>query len=63
MVGVFVTLGLCTGLIVHTVAVAIGMAAIFQTSQGAFNALKIIGAAYLIYLAYKAFRARGRRGI
>ncbi|MDX8538803.1 LysE family transporter [Mesorhizobium abyssinicae] len=48
MVGVFVTLALCTGLIVHTVAVAIGVAAIFQTSQGAFNALKIIGAAYLI---------------
>ncbi|TGS72231.1 LysE family translocator [Mesorhizobium sp. M3A.F.Ca.ET.201.01.1.1] len=58
MVGVFVTLGLCTGLIVHTVAVAIGVAAIFQTSQAAFDALKIIGAAYLIYLAYKAFRAR-----
>lgn len=58
MVGVFVTLGLCTGLIVHTVAVAVGVAAIFQTSQAAFNALKVVGAAYLLYLAYKAFRAK-----
>lgn len=56
--GVAVTLGLCTGLIVHTVAVAFGVAAIFQTSQAAFNALKIIGAAYLLYLAYKSFRAK-----
>ena len=57
-VGVFVTLGLCTGLIVHTIAVALGVAAIFQTSQFAFDALKIIGAGYLVYIAYKSFRAK-----
>lgn len=56
--GVTVTLGLCAGLVIHTVAVAFGVAAIFQTSQTAFDALKIIGAAYLIYLAYKSFRAK-----
>ncbi|HEX2531330.1 MAG TPA: LysE family transporter, partial [Burkholderiaceae bacterium] len=49
--GILVTLGLCTGLIVHTGAVALGVAAIFQASALAFNALKIIGAAYLFYLA------------
>lgn len=55
--GIIVTLGLCTGLIVHTSAVAFGVAAIFQTSQLAFDILKYIGAAYLLYLAYGAFRA------
>ncbi len=54
--GIFVTLGLCTGLIVHTSAVALGVAAIFQTSQLAFNILKYIGAAYLLYLAYLSFQ-------
>lgn len=56
--GVTVTLGLCAGLVIHTVAVAFGVAAIFQTSQIAFDALKMIGAAYLIYLAYKSFLAK-----
>jgi threonine/homoserine/homoserine lactone efflux protein len=55
--GVLVTLGLVSGLIFHTTAVAFGVAAIFQTSQIAFSALKFIGAGYLLYLAYKAFRA------
>ena len=55
--GVLVTLGLCTGLLVHTTAVAFGVAALFATSALAFNALKIVGAAYLLYLAWQAFRA------
>ena len=57
--GFVITLGLCTGLIVHTAVVALGIAAIFQTSALAFNILKYIGAAYLAYLAWKSFRARG----
>ncbi len=55
--GIFVTLGLCTGLLVHIAAVAFGVAAIFKTSAIAFTALKIVGAAYLLYLAWQAFRA------
>lgn len=57
LVGIVVTLGLCTGLIVHTSAVALGVAAIFQASALAFNLLKYAGAAYLLYLAWGAFRA------
>lgn len=57
--GIFVTLGLATGLIFHTSAVAFGVAAVFETSRFAFNALKYLGVIYLIYLAYKAFRAGG----
>ncbi len=55
--GVLVTLGLCTGLIAHTAAVALGVAAIFQTSLIAFTVLKTAGAAYLLFLAWQAFRA------
>ena len=55
--GIFVTLGLATGLIFHTSAVAFGVAAVFESSQFAFNTIKYIGAAYLTYLAYKAFYA------
>lgn len=57
LVGLVVTLGLCTGLIAHTSAVALGVAAVFQTSATAFNLLKFAGAAYLLYLAWGAFRA------
>ena len=55
--GLLVTLGLCTGLLVHTAAVSLGVAAIFQTSALAFNVLKFVGAAYLLYLAWQAFSA------
>ncbi|MDY0270721.1 LysE family translocator [Trichloromonas sp.] len=56
--GLLVTLGLCTGLLVHTAAVAFGLAAVFQASVLAFNLLKWAGAGYLLYLAVLAFRAK-----
>ena len=55
--GLLVTIGLCTGLLVHTAAVSLGVAAIFQTSTVAFSILKTIGAGYLFFLAWKAFYA------
>jgi threonine/homoserine/homoserine lactone efflux protein len=55
--GLAVTLGLCTGLIVHTLAVAAGVAVLFQASAVAFTALKLVGAGYLVYLAWQAWRA------
>lgn len=55
--GLLVTLGLCTGLVVHTTAVAFGVAVIFQASAVAFTVLKLCGAGYLLYLAWQAFRA------
>jgi threonine/homoserine/homoserine lactone efflux protein len=55
--GLVIVLGLCTGLLVHTAAVAFGVAIIFQTSAVAFTLLKFVGAGYLVYLAWQAFRA------
>ena len=55
--GLLVVLGLCTGLLFHTSAVALGVAVIFKTSELAFTLLKAAGAAYLLYLAWGAFRS------
>jgi threonine/homoserine/homoserine lactone efflux protein len=55
--GLFITLGLCTGLIVHTSLVALGVAALLVVSTVAFTILKLVGAAYLVYLAVLSWRA------
>ena len=55
--GLWVVLGLCSGLIVHTLAVAWGVAALFAASATAFTVLKLLGAAYLLYLAWGAWNA------
>jgi len=52
------TLGLTSGLIIHTSAAAFGISVIFQTSEIAFNIVKYAGAAYLLYIAYQAFKYR-----
>jgi len=55
--GMCVVLGLCLGLVGHTAAVALGLAAVFAASGMAFTVLKVVGAAYLAWLAWGALRA------
>lgn len=55
--GLCVVVGLCLGVLVHTTAVALGLAAVFAASESAFTALKWCGAAYLAWLAWGALRA------
>jgi threonine/homoserine/homoserine lactone efflux protein len=59
--GIIITLGLGTGLIVHTCAVALGVAALLQTSPIAFTVLKYAGAAFLLFLAFQALRTGNMR--
>ncbi|MDJ0807892.1 MAG: LysE family translocator [Gammaproteobacteria bacterium] len=58
LAGLMVTLGLATGLILHTTLVALGVAVLFQTSILAFTLLKLLGAGYLLYLAWQALRSQ-----
>lgn len=55
--GLLVTAGNCTGLIFHTGAVTLGLAALFAASALAFTLLKCAGAAYLLLLAWQAWSA------
>ena len=54
--------GVSTGLAVWTLASALGVASIVRASDAAFTALKLIGAAYLVWLGIQALRAAGRAG-
>lgn len=55
--GIVITLGLCSGLVVHTAVVALGLATLFQSSDLVFTIVKTVGAVYLLYLAWQTFRA------
>ncbi len=57
LAGVVTTLGFCSGLVVHTSAVALGVAVFIQESAFAFTLLKTAGALYLAWLAWQVFRA------
>lgn len=57
--GIAVALGLCSGLVVHTTAAALGVSAVLYHSAVSFQALKIAGAIYLFYLAWQALREAG----
>jgi threonine/homoserine/homoserine lactone efflux protein len=60
--GLLVTLGLCTGILFHTTAVSLGLAAVFAASTMAFTLLKVAGIGYLLYLAWLSFRAGAETG-
>ena len=55
--GVILASGLASGIIFHTFLVMIGVAAFIQNSATAFIILKIFGATYLIFLAFKSFQS------
>ena len=45
--GIISALGICTGILIHTVLTAFGLSAILAGSKTAFNIMKILGAVYL----------------
>ena len=54
----FVTaLGLASGIIIHTSLVAFGVSAIIKNSDTLFFIIKLLGAIYLLYLAWQVFKS------
>ena len=58
--GIVLAFGLVSGIIFHTTLVILGVATLIQQSPTAFVALKICGAAYLLYLAKKALTDKSK---
>jgi threonine/homoserine/homoserine lactone efflux protein len=48
--------GAMAGLVVHACAAALGLSALLAASSQAYGAVKLVGAAYLLWLAYHALR-------
>ena len=55
--GVATAAGVSVGLVGHTILATLGLGAILRTSEWLFVALKLAGAAYLVYLGIQLIRA------
>jgi len=58
MAGIVSALGIGTGTMFHVAGAALGLSAILVSSALAYSVVKYLGAAYLIYLGIRTFRAR-----
>lgn len=56
--GLSSTLGICTGILVHTSAAVFGLSALLRTSALAYSLLKYAGAVYLLYLGVQTIRRK-----
>ena len=57
--GLVAALGFAAGVTFHTTLAALGIAALLRSSPVAFEALKLAGAAYLVWIGLKALRSQG----
>jgi RhtB (resistance to homoserine/threonine) family protein len=55
--GAVLALGITTGSLIWSFAAALGLSAIMQTHVWVFEAVRYLGAAYLLFLAYKSARS------
>jgi len=58
--GLATTGGLISGCLVHTTLLAFGVSAIISVNPSLFFAIKLFGAVYLFYLAFRVFRSEAR---
>jgi threonine/homoserine/homoserine lactone efflux protein len=54
--GVMSAIGVTAGILVHTMAAALGLAVLLKTSTYAFWTLKVAGGIYLMYLGYQVIK-------
>lgn len=57
--GIVAAIGIGAGTFGHILAAVLGLSAILMASQSLFDALKIVGAAYLLYIAVGLLRGGG----
>jgi threonine/homoserine/homoserine lactone efflux protein len=58
--GFLAALGAATGEVVHISASAVGLAALFRAAPALFDAVRLLGAGYLVWLGIRALRNRDR---
>jgi threonine/homoserine/homoserine lactone efflux protein len=57
--GVIAAFGCTLGIVPHMLAAVVGLAAVIQASALAFQTVKFLGVAYLLYLAWSTLRQHG----
>lgn len=57
--GVVAAFGCTLGIVPHLAAALVGLAALFYTSALAFQTLKYLGVAYLLFLAWRTLKEKG----
>ena len=58
--GIMVGLGLCSGLVIHTLIISFGVSSLIEKNDIIMNFLKYFGALYLFYLAFLEFRKNNK---
>jgi threonine/homoserine/homoserine lactone efflux protein len=54
--GIATALGLVSGILVHTTLIALGVSALIKQSELVFTVIKILGACYLLWIAYQVYK-------
>lgn len=60
-VGMLTAVGIGSGISVHLIYTLLGIALILSQSPTLFNLIKILGALYLLWIAWQAFRSRAKK--
>ena len=55
--GIATAAGLVSGIVVHTTLIALGVSAIIKQSELIFTGIKILGACYLLWIAFQVYKA------
>ena len=58
--GIITSLGLCTGLIFHTMFLVFGLSALIESNNDLITFLKYFGTMYLFYLAYLEIKSENK---
>ena len=58
--GIMVGLGLCSGLVIHTLIISFGVSSLIEKNDIIMNFLKYFGSLYLFYLAFLEFRKNNK---